>query len=158
MALPVLLILLAVFTIAASMLVFLRNKLLHAVIFLATCSLGSALIFLYLGQVLVALLQLLVFVGGLATYLIVAVAAEEKKLIKLASKVRFVFAAIVIALVLLIFLPLPPNPQNAGNDFSAVAEAGFSSYYIILFAAVLLLFAVGIGSVLIIKKSSKLVV
>ncbi len=157
MALDFLPALLAIITILPALALFLQKKLIHAVVFLALASGSSAAIFLYLNQVLVALLQLLVFVGGLSTYLIVAIAAEEKRF-KLASNAVFFVASAVIALVLSLLVLNIQAPQAGGNDFSAVAQAAFQNYYALLFASVFLLFAGAVGSVLVIKKFSRLVV
>lgn len=157
MALDFLPILLAILTALSGIALFLQKKLLHSVIFLALAASVSSLIFLYLNQVLVALLQLLVFVGGLSTYLIVAVAAEEKK-VGIRSAIAFLIASFVIAAGLLAAIPGFQAPISGGNDFSAVAQAAIQQYYAMLFMAVSLLFAVAIGSVIVIKRFSKLVV
>ena len=69
----------AAFTIISAAWVFLSRKLMHSVIALTIAFTGSASVFALLGQAEMALLQLFVFVGGLSTYLIVAVAAEEDR-------------------------------------------------------------------------------
>lgn len=157
MALDFLTILLAIIAVAPGVALFLQKKLIHSVVFLAIAAAASTLIFLYLDQVLVALLQLLVFVGGLSTYLIVAIAAEEKQ-VKLASRVRFLLATVMIAAVLSALLLSLPAGVAAGNDFSSVAQASFSDYFALLLIAVLLIFASAVGSVLVIKKFARLVV
>lgn len=154
---PVLLVLLIAFTLLSGVAIFLRRKLLHAVLFLALASLGSSLLLLYVNQVLVALLQLLVFVGGLSTYLLVAVAAEVKQA-KMISLTRFFVVAIVAALVMSLFVYAASGDVLAGNDFSTVAQSAFSTYYAMLFVAVLLLFAVAMCGVVVIKKFSRMVV
>jgi NADH:ubiquinone oxidoreductase subunit 6 (subunit J) len=157
LALDFLTILLAIIAVAPGVALFLQKKLIHSVVFLAIAAAASTLIFLYLDQVLVALLQLLVFVGGLSTYLIVAIAAEEKQ-VKLASRVRFLLATVMIAAVLSALLLSLPAGVAAGNDFSSVAQASFSDYFALLLIAVLLIFASAVGSVLVIKKFARLVV
>jgi NADH:ubiquinone oxidoreductase subunit 6 (subunit J) len=158
MALDFVPILLLIATVISSIALFLQKKLLRSVIFLALTAIISSLILIYLGQVLVALLQLLVFVGGLSTYLVVAVATEEKQE-KLSSKARLIFASIVIAMGLsLLVYSVQPTPAGAGNDFSTAAQFAFSSYYVLLFASIFLLFAAAIGSILVMKKFSRLVV
>ena len=158
MALDLLPIMLLVVTVTASVAIFLPKKLLHSVIFLALTATASSLILLYMGQVLIAVLQLLVFVGGLSTYLVVAVAAEEKNA-KLSSKMRLSVASCAVILVLSLLLYKIPAPQaGSGGSFSAAAQLAFSSYYALLFASVFLLFASAIGSVLVMKKFSRLVV
>jgi NADH:ubiquinone oxidoreductase subunit 6 (subunit J) len=157
LALDFLTILLAIIAVAPGVALFLQKKLIHSVVFLAIAAAASTLIFLYLDQVLVALLQLLVFVGGLSTYLIVAIAAEEKQ-VKLTSRVRFLLATVMIAAVLSALLLSLPAGVAAGNDFSSVAQASFSDYFALLLIAVLLIFASAVGSVLVIKKFARLVV
>lgn len=157
MALDALPVLLAFITILSGFALFLPKKLMHSVIFLALAAGASAAIFLYLNQVLIALLQLLVFVGGLSTYLIVSVAAEEKNA-KLAGRAKFLVTSVVTALGLSLLVYGFPVAQPGGNDFSSAAQAAFSNYYAFLFVSVFLLFAVAIGSVLVIKKFSRMVV
>ena len=157
MALDILSILLASITVLAGLALFLQKRLLHSVVFMALAAAGSALIFLYLGQVLVVLLQLLVFVGGLSTYLIVAIATEEKQ-VKMRNAVAFVVISVVISAGLLAAVSDTTAGTPAGNDFSTVAQAGIASYYALIFVAVFLLFAAALGSVIVIKRFSKLVV
>lgn len=157
MAVDPLPILLAAVTVLSGAALFLQRKLLRSVVLLAMAAAGSALIFLYLGQVLIALLQLLVFVGGLSTYLIVAVATEEKK-VNMRSAWAFVLASVVIAAGLLAAVSTLNTTQQASNSFSASAESAIQGYYAVFFSAVFLLFAAAIGSVAVIKKFSRLVV
>ena len=157
MALDLLAALLASLTVLAGLALFLQKKLLHSVVFLALAAVGSSLIFLYLGQVLVALLQLFIFVGGLSTYLIVAVATEEKQ-VKMRSAAAFVIISAIMSAGLFAAVWNTATVGLAGNDFSTVAQGAISSYYAFIFAAVFLLFAAALGSVIIIKKFTRLVV
>ncbi|MCL5239236.1 MAG: NADH-quinone oxidoreductase subunit J [Candidatus Marsarchaeota archaeon] len=147
----------AAITVISGTTLFLQGRLTRSVILLAMAAVGSSLIFLYLGQTLVALLQLLVFVGGLSTYLIVAIAAEEKRA-SMRSGVAFAVAAVLISAGLLLALAGLPEAQPLGNSFSAAAETAFSSSYGLLFVSAFLLFATAIGSVVVIKRFAKLVV
>ena len=154
MAFPTLLALLAVITIAPGIMIFFSRRILHSVLFLAAAAAGSSLIFLYLSQTLAALLQLLIFVGGLSTYLIVAVATEERKVMK-ADLVKFLSAALLIAVAFSYIVYGTPGTQMNGNSFSYSAEAAFSGYSAFLFAVAFLLFAAAIGSIVMIKRLSK---
>ncbi len=148
----------AVFTVASGILLFAFRKVLYAVLALSSAFLGSALIFLYLNQVIVALLQLLVFVGGLSTYLIVAVAAETKGT-RLLRKYRFsIFFVFLAAALSSMMLYVGSGYSGSGNSFTASALSAFQEYYGLLFAAVLLLFATTIGGLLVIKKFSRVIV
>ncbi|MDE1855002.1 MAG: NADH-quinone oxidoreductase subunit J [Candidatus Micrarchaeota archaeon] len=157
MTLDLLAALLASLTVLAGLALFLQKKLLHSVVFLALAAVGSSLIFLYLGQVLVALLQLFIFVGGLSTYLIVAVATEEKQ-VKMRNAAAFVIISAITSVGLFAAVSNTTVPGLAGNDFSTVAQGAISNYYAFIFAAVFLLFAAALGSVIIIKKFTRLVV
>ncbi len=157
MALGFLAIILAILTAASGIAMILQRRLVHSVIFLAVAAAFSSFIFLYLNQVLVALLQLLVFVGGLSTYLIVAVASEVKR-VKIRNVAAFFIAAFIIVAGLMAAVFSLQAPTGGGNDFSAAAQNGISTYYPVLFISVFLLFAAAIGSVIVIKRFTKLVV
>lgn len=157
MAFDFLLMLLAAATIIFGLALFIQRKLMHSVIFLALAATASAFIFLYLGQVLVAMLQLLIFVGGLSTYLIVAIATEERH-VKMSNAAAFFAVSLVIAVGLFYSVFNLQEGAHAGNSFSTVAQGAMSQYYALLFAAIFLVFAVSIGSVVVIKRFAKLVV
>ncbi len=149
---------LAAVTVAAAIMVFIERRLLNAVVCLAACAAGSSLLFMYLGQTLVGLLQLFVFVGGLSTYLVVAVASEERNGATL-GRARFVVAAVVIAAVLAVLLNgINPGQPQTGNSFVSSAESAFGSQYAMLYAMAFLLFSTAAGSVLAMKRFSKMVV
>ena len=156
----ILLIALVLVTLVPAVLVFLERRLMNAVLCLAASAVGSALLFLYLGQTLVALLQLFVFVGGLSTYLVVAV-ASEKGPVKMLDGATFFFALVVIAAALALVLNgigFGQQQQQAVNSFSASAETAFGSQYALLYASVFLLSATAVGSVLVLRRFSKMVV
>lgn len=134
--------------------VFLERKLIRAVIYLAFAAISSALIFLYLGQAFIAMLQILVFVGGLSTYLIVAVATEEKSR-KMPSNLSFAVFAVVSALILFQLTYSSASPSTSPADFVSSAQQAFSSYYALFYICVLLLFASALGSVLVLKRFTK---
>lgn len=144
-------------TIGAGLAVFLSRRLLHSVIALTFAFIGSALVFIYLGQTFVALLQLFVFVGGLSTYLIVAVASEAAK--ENFSYVRFVPMLAMIILGLSTLLAVSGYyPGRVASSFVAMSASAISRYYPVLFMLGLLLFSTVIGSILVMKRFLKLVV
>lgn len=148
----------SILTIGSGIALFLFRRLLHAVLALTLAFVGSALVFLYLHQPFVALLQLFVFVGGLSTYLVVAVAAEETKgksylieYIAMLAILGFWFAGVLA-------ISTGLNTVSAGKNFTALLGPALESYYPILFVLALLLFATVIGSILIMKRFVRLVV
>lgn len=148
--------LLAAILVIAGILVFVQRRLVHAVVALAAVATISALMFLYLDETLVALLQLLIFVGGLSTYLMVAVAAEEKN-VSIRSVAIFAVALALLGAVLVAVAYELPAQSQSGTSFLALAGSALGQYYGIIFASVFLLFAVAMASVLVIKKFSRLV-
>ncbi len=148
----------AAITLASAASVFVWKRLVHAVISLAVAFLGSALLFFLIGQTLAALLQLIVFVGGFSTYLIVAVATEEKNAKLMRFPVFAVLSVLLFAGVAFALQSLPQQTANPGSGFLAAAPAALGSGYAILYVMAVLLFAATIGGVMIIKRFTKLLI
>ncbi|MGC8587171.1 MAG: hypothetical protein ACP5K9_02695 [Candidatus Micrarchaeia archaeon] len=147
----------AVLSLVFSMLVFAAKKLLHAVLALTSVFALSAALFALLGQELVALLQLFIFVGGLSLYLMVTIAAEYRG--SEYTRLSYIpIIAIVVAAAMLLPMAGIFYVQQQSNSFLSAASAGFSNYYAILYFIATMLFAVGIGSILVLKRLVRLVV
>lgn len=144
-------------TILSSIFVFLQRKLVHAVFALTMAFASSSMLMLIIGQPFIALLQLLVFVGGLSTYLMVSLANEEKgkRYLRLG-----IFVPIVIILVVWFFffaqLAIGASVLGSSN-INMTFTAALQQFYPLLYMVVVLLFASALGSVLFIKKFAKLV-
>jgi NADH:ubiquinone oxidoreductase subunit 6 (subunit J) len=147
-------------TVATALYVFLAKKIMHAVAALASVFTGSAVVFLILGQTLVALLQMLVFVGGLSTYLVVAVASEERKAMLI--RLPYFAAAMVLILITLLMLmgsaPTGAVGEDHGASFLSSASSAFQSQYAVFYIIAALLFGTVISGVFVIKKFSRLLV
>jgi NADH:ubiquinone oxidoreductase subunit 6 (subunit J) len=145
-------------TIAASVLVTASKKLLYSAIFLAIAFLGSALLFFLIGQTMIALLQLIVFVGGLSTFLIVSIASENK-LPRLINLWHFVAVAVILfAAIFYTTSAFMPYTSASPSNFLDVASAALSTGYAVFYIMAMLLFAVALSGVFIIKKFTKLLV
>ena len=143
----------------ASIMIFVQKKIIYSVLSLTAVFLGSAVVFYLLGQTFIAILQLIIFVGGLSTYVMVAVATEEKNLKMISLPFFFIIAIIFFAGLALILNYLPgQNPTAANPDFLVTAASALQSDYVLLYLMVLLLFAVTIGGTLVIKRFSRLIV
>ncbi len=147
----------AALIVASSFLVFVVKRILHAVIALTLVFIESALVFLLLGQTMLAMLQLFVFVGGLSTYLMVAIAAEMK-----ISRMENVPLLIILAVVFFagmgaIIFYLPTSLVQQSNSITLAAPQIFQDYYALLYAIALLLFAATIGSALVARRFARLV-
>lgn len=149
----------AAITLISAILIFLQKKLIHAVVALSAAFLGSALLFFLIGQTLIALLQLIVFVGGFSTYLIVAVATEEKSA-NLISLRHFAILAVIlfVGMAALLLQYLPSTITNASTGFLNAASSAFQSSYALFYVMLVLLFSISISGVLIIRKFTRLVV
>lgn len=145
----------AAIALVPAVLMFLQRRLVNAVICLAFSALGSALLLVYLGQTLAAALQLLVFAGGLAAYLVVAVASEERQA-KISGPVRFlVAAAVIFASLSVMYSGVGGGLEETGNSFVSSAVIAFEGQYALLYASVFMLFAAAAGGVLVMKRFSK---
>ncbi len=156
MILTIAFILVAALTAVSGAAIFISRRLIHSVIALTIAFLGSALAFLLMGQAFIALLQLFIFVGGLSTYLIVAVASEDAGFS--IDMRRFLLLLVLVAIGLLPVLTFRlPGPSSAPADFTAAAGTALSYYYPLLLAMVILLFSSVMGSILVIKRFVRLV-
>ena len=145
----------AVFTAGAALAVFFQRSLMRAVAALALSFVGSAVVFYIVGQGLLALLQLLVFVGGLSTYLIVAVSSEHREF---GNRISLVALAVIFAAGLSIMLPGIQNLQQGSTSVSGYIVTAFSEYWPMLFIMALALFGAAMASVLVIRRFVRLVV
>ncbi len=145
----------AVFTAGAALAIFFQRSLMRAVTALALSFFGSAIVFYALGQGLLALLQLLVFVGGLSTYLIVAVSTEHREF---GNRLTLVALSAVLIVGLSVMLFGVQEMQQKSTDTSTYIAAAFSAYWPIIFIVALALFGAAMASVLVIRRFVKLVV
>lgn len=148
----------AAVTLVPAVLMFLQRKLVNAVICLAAAAVGSSLLLLYVSQTLAALLQIFVFVGGLSTYLVIAVGSEEKQAQMLGRVKFFVAAAAMLAGLSLMLGGIDSSLQPTGNSLVSSAAVAFQDQYAFLYAAVFLVFATATGSVLVMKRFTRRVI
>ena len=150
---------LAALAVIAAISIFLQKRLIHAVLSLAFAFVSSSLIFFLLGQTLIAILQMLVFVGGLSTYLIVAVATEEKGPNLISIKWLLALSIVLsIGLGASMLVHVPSQNVSSPAVFLGAASHAFSNSYAMLYMILVLLFSVSISGVLILRKFTKLLV
>ena len=150
---------LAALAVIASIFIFLQKRLIHAVLFLAIVFVSSSIIFLLLGQTLIAVLQMLIFVGGLSTYLIVAVATEEKGANLISIKWLLALSIVLsIGLSASILVHVPSQNAPSPSGFLGAASRAFSNSYAMLYMILVLLFSVSISGVLVLRKFTRLLV
>lgn len=149
-----------VIAILAALDIFLEKELFKSAIALAVTFAASAAVLLFLSQTLIAILQLLLLVGGLSTYLIVAVASGERKYFRHTDMRVLVILFIVLDAVFTYVLSMASFSLvvNGNESIGLALDLGFIEFYVLLYFIVLLLFAVSIGSILLIKKMVQIVV
>lgn len=143
----------------ASALELLRQKnLFKAAIALAILFVSVAGFILLAGQGIVALFQLLILVGGLSTYLIVAVASERESSFRHVD--MRVVAAVFVLFGALIFYAVAANSHPLGLSAPGILPEITSAvkvYFAFMAAIAFLMFALAIGSVLLIKRAVRVV-
>ncbi|MGC8629023.1 MAG: hypothetical protein ACP5T4_02320 [Candidatus Micrarchaeia archaeon] len=145
-------------TVAFSIGMFFTTKLLRSVILLALVVVSSAILFDIMGQEIIAVLQLLIFVGGLSTYFIVAFGAGQetrKQSPRLATGLIVAFALIGVSMVYYVLKYYPAGYAHQNTVISFLAQA-FNAYYAYLYLLVFMLFASAVGSVLVIRRFAKI--
>ncbi|MGC8622536.1 MAG: hypothetical protein ACP5SJ_00250 [Candidatus Micrarchaeia archaeon] len=139
--------------------IFLSRSLLHAIILLALMFIATSLLYLLLSQPLLAVVQLLVLVGGISTYLLVGTASESFSHFKHTGIALMVILALAIftvmaypllaSAVVYSFLTLYPNTIS----FTMANQSEFLQTDLpIFYIAALLLFGIAIGAILLYKK------
>ena len=152
---PVVFIALAIAELRSISLIFVFKDVLHSVLSLAMAFFANSLLFLMLDQPLLALLQLFVMVGGMATFLFVGVASVGTS--------RFVHAnltfllALSVAFFLITFYlaadtPFPVQQQNllSGTAIAGELASGSGQLYTVVFA----LFGVALGAITMLRRIS----
>ncbi len=145
----------AVLELAAAASVYLFRSVLHATLALAMLFLLNSIAFLVLGQPLLAIVQAFVVIGGIATYLIVATAAQQK------TGFRHVRLSAFTAMLILLSIALDYSVYNTEfsnlprNSFSTGGVLAMFSGISLLYLIVLMLFSVSMGSIMIFKMFKK---
>jgi NADH-quinone oxidoreductase subunit J len=139
--------------VASALFIFKTKDMVHAILAFAVLAVVISALMLVLGLPLLALLQLFIMIGGVSTYLFVGASSENL------SKFNHTNLPLLAALSLIIALPLiywlgPIASGNSANVLSTSALNGYISSDLQLFYLIaVLLFGVGVGSVLIIRKT-----
>jgi NADH:ubiquinone oxidoreductase subunit 6 (subunit J) len=153
MAYFALFVMLSLLELASLALLFVFKDALHAVLSLTAAFSVSALLFLALEQPLLALLQLFVMVGGIATYLFVGAASAgiprsmHTNYAILALLSIALFAAIYYGASSTKFLSAQGSPLSE----QAIASS-LSSNIALLYVIALMLFGIGIGTIALLRK------
>ena len=150
--------------IAASIMVFVLKDIMHSALALSMLFFGNSLAFLFLSQPVLAIIQLLVMVGGISTYIFIGVSSVSYSDFR---HTRYAALAALSALIFfLISFPLLSHPVNnlfygsAMNGSALKSKSGFvisppnymSLNIPFFYLLSLLLFGAAIASIVLIKK------
>lgn len=143
----------AVLEIASVIAVFRLKDILHAAIALASVFFANSLLFLLMGQDLLAILQLFIMIGGVSTYIFVGVASASFSRFKHTSYVGLAIVSVLLAASLI--YPLLSTGFAAGSASTLTQSeisASLSSSVQYLYFIAIFIFAISIGAVIVIKK------
>jgi len=147
-------VLIAIFTLGSAFFVYLSKSIMRSAIALAITFFGGSLAILFTGESILALMQLLIFVGGLSTYFIITLSLEREKS-RNANLIYFSILAIVIASSLIIMFMQSSEPANAQiiqNGFLTSFTNSEENTYYLLYIIAFLPFAGAIGSIILIRR------
>ncbi|MGB9732562.1 MAG: NADH-quinone oxidoreductase subunit J [Candidatus Micrarchaeia archaeon] len=143
-----------IFTVASAILVYVPKSIMRSAVALALAFFGGSIAMLFAMQSFLALLQLLVFVGGISAYFIIALSLENEKNMS-TKRTYFLVLAVGITLSLFaMFLASGGNaiqPQYPNSFVSSFMEIENNSYYF-LYLVAFTPFAGAIGGIIIIKR------
>ena len=103
-------VLIAIFTIGAAFFVYLSKSIMRSAIALALTFFGGSLAILFTGESILALMQLLIFVGGLSTYFIITLSLEREKSRNVNLMYFSILAIAVVSSLIIMFMQLS-EPQ-----------------------------------------------
>ena len=156
MILEIALLFIMFFAAVLGLLVFIFKNMLYIILSLMFIFLISAFLFFMLNQPLLAILQIIISVGGISTYMFVTVASIEFSKFKFSSFAKvgllsaIVFAIIVYPLKTIFFTESGMNVITQQIISSTMTNQIFN-----IFIISLVLFGTSIGSIILLKKLNK---
>ncbi|MCL5433923.1 MAG: NADH-quinone oxidoreductase subunit J [Candidatus Marsarchaeota archaeon] len=141
-------IVLAAIDILLAVSIFVTKHIFHAIIAMINIFIINSILFVMLAQPLLAILQLLIFIGGISIFMLVSVATESTKEIKL-SKPSIIIILSMLVIILMGILAIHGFPflssiktEGLGSSYISV-ELSNNIYGLYMIASVMFIFAVG---------------
>ncbi len=149
----------AIFVIAAALdivsiaLVYTFKDVLHSVIALAAAFVMNSVFFLILGQPFLALIQLFIMVGGVATYAFVGVSSAGYSKFRHTSPKIFIvaYAALFILLAYGVLRASPIVPSQSATPTLSLTQM-LEQNIALLYLMAIVLFGAAFGSIIMMKK------
>ena len=143
----------ALVAIGAAVFMFKAKEIAHAMLGFLFVTVAAAALLVVLGLPLLALLQLFIMVGGVATYLFVGVSSENLSRFRHTSLPILVVLAIVLAVVPIYKTATAQSLGSQSNVLSSsLISSAISTNLVLFYMLAILLFGVGIGSMVMIKS------
>lgn len=152
---PIIFVALALAELVFISLIFFFKDVLHSVLSMAMAFFVNSLMFLALNQPLLALLQLFVMVGGIATFLFVGVASVSMSRFGHANLLMLLVLSVVffaVSFYMAVGTPFPVQQQNflSVEAIAGQLASGAGQLYVVVFA----LFGAAIGAITLLRKIS----
>jgi len=147
-----LLMLVAALEMLSAILIFWFKDVLHTVLALSFVFIFNSALFLMLSQPLLALIQLFVMVGGVATYAFVAVASESFSRFKHTNYIVLAIGYVAIFSIITYEMLSGNLVQQPGSVADPQIPQAINTNAGILYLIGLLMFGTGFGSILLMKK------
>ncbi len=136
--------------------VYLEDTIFKSAIALAITFTLVSLALLLLNQTVIAVLQLLIIVGGVSTYLVVAVASETRKRAWPTDLRIFALLAIIVAAAsIYLIAPYVPTISTSNPSIYSEFQQTLGQYGVVVYFIVLMMFVAAIGSVVAVKMGLK---
>lgn len=151
---PIALAISAIISVCAAFLIFRAREMTHAMVGFLIVSISTGAVLAILGLPLLALMQLFIMVGGVSTYLFVGVSSENLSRFRHTSFPILVVLAIALAAVPIykvLTIGIAGGPQNSLSGTSLAY--GISGNIVLFYMLAIMLFGIGIGSIVMMRKS-----
>ena len=146
----------AIAALIAAAAMFMAKDILHSATALAAVFLINSMLFLLLGQPLLAVVQLFIMIGGIATFLFVGVASHTYSDFRPSNVQKLSIVWTVVFLMLLIPLNSVQMQQTQPNTFG-FANIAYSLTVnpAIFYLMLLTMFGIALGAIMLLRRSSE---
>lgn len=136
-----------------SFLIFLFKNILYIIISLSFLFILNSILFLFLNQPLLAVIQLLITIGGISTYMFIGVSSAELPDFKFTNFTKFLLFAFLIFIIMIYPIKSIIFTNNNQNILSNQVIANNLSVQVPNFYIIaIVLFGISIASILLLKE------
>lgn len=146
----------AILALIATAVMFVAKDILHSAAALTIVFFINSVFFLLLGQPLLAVVQLFIMIGGIATFLFVGVASHTYSNFRPSNVQRLSIIWVIVFLMLLVPLNSIRIPQTQANtfDFANIAYS-LTANPAIFYLMLLTMFGIALGAIMLLRRSNE---